>query len=192
MEYRAVYSLKENIYLAMNDEDDDENIRFKLGEKGEKTRVEVDGDEQMIRELFYLLITRAGADDQLSFVKKHRAKAAFAGDRERERNDVADLLLTLSYIVEYCRATRRSKLLLVDARNHVHTALLDLSLLVVEAKFCVRCGLLPSQAASSLAAIQCASCHVAAWCSEQCLASDFECHSDACDRVQQIKSRLGI
>ena len=78
----------------------------------------------------------------------------------------------LTYLMEYCRKTRKVKLVVVNETSSLakqeREVLLDLTDFINSNKFC------SLQGCGNLGVIECSNCNIAAWCSPQCLQQDYD------------------
>lgn len=95
----------------------------------------------------------------------------------------------LCWVLEYCRATRRSKLQVECVDCPEQSREFDLTLLIATPRECQAIG---CHKETALACVSCSRCLVAVWCSPMCLEQDYKDHKALCDFGHSARTALGL
>jgi hypothetical protein len=89
----------------------------------------------------------------------------------KRRPDVLDLILKLTYAMEYCRSARKRYLYLSDSSGVAQSVQLELEKFANTPKYCY------SEGCTKFGTlISCSKCLICCWCSEQCLSKSYDGH----------------
>lgn len=127
-------------------------------------------------------------DELLQYIaKREHYKASDLVEKHAKSANIIDIMLKLSYLVEYCRRMDKKRLY-IAGRDPDSSVVIALDDLVKTSKYCFADG-----CNSRTGIIFCSLCNICCWCSEDCFARSFETHtSTICSIAQRHRQELGL